>query len=224
MINIQQNALWTSAIFEVDMPDFQSIKKELVDYLQVCEVKKPEGELLDGQQGGIGPHAQNHKKYLKESYPTLFDNTDSDALSEVKAFCLNVTLDIAKNVNSRYTDTSNWVLRPTESWYHITKDRGYHDNHAHPHSPWCGIFYVDKGDANNDTHNGINRFYSPLSVHPLTGNEYMTYNFHDIEIKEGKLIVFPGYLEHCALPYYGDKDRILISYNTEFADARSIST
>ena len=210
MINIQENQLWASSIFEVEMPNFKSIKQELVDYLKVCKVKKPE----DRESTGIGPHKQNHKKHLEESYPTLFDNTDNNALNEVAAFCLEITLNIAKNKNSLYTDTSDWSLIPIDSWYHITKDRGYHDNHTHPDSPFCGIFYVDKGDANNADHNGINRFYQPFKVYPQVGNEYVIGDYYDVEITDGKLVIFPGYLEHCALPYYGDKERILISYNT----------
>lgn len=212
MINIQQYPLWDISIYEAKMPNFQSIKQELVDYLKVCELQKP------NEIAGIGPHEQIHKKHLEESYPTLFNNTDSNVLNEVKDFCLNVTLNIVKDVNSPFTDTSNWSLIPTDSWYHITKDRGYHDNHDHPDSTWCGLFYVDKGDANNADHNGINRFYSPYRVQPSLGNEYMNNDFYDVEIDDGKLVVFPGWLEHSALPYYGDKERIILSYNTIFRD------
>ena len=41
-------------------------------------------------------------------------------------------------------------------------------------------------------------------------------------IEDGKLIVFPGNLGHSALPYYGDKDRIVISFNTEIIDKKSL--
>ena len=89
-----------------------------------------------------------------------FNNNDSEVFNKVKDFCMNLTLDIAKNVNSNHTDTSNWLIRASDSWYHITKDKGYHDCHTHSFSPWCGIFYVDKGDSDSESRNGINRFYN----------------------------------------------------------------
>tara|TARA_S200000501_G_C20860324_1_gene759478 strand:+ start:2564 stop:3217 length:654 start_codon:yes stop_codon:yes gene_type:complete len=216
MIDIKQNMLWPTMLFEMQMPDYDSIKKDLVTYIKTCKVEEV-------PTSGIGPFEQMHKKFLDESYPTLFNNDDSEVLNNVKDFCMNLTLDIAKNVNSSHVDTSNWIIRASDSWYHITKDKGYHDCHTHSFSPWCGIFYVDKGDSDSDTRNGINRFYNTNNFNILgAGNEYYG-DYFDVQIEDGKLIVFPGNLPHSALPYYGKKDRIVISFNTEIKDKSSVN-
>jgi uncharacterized protein (TIGR02466 family) len=216
MINIKQNMLWPTMVFEIEMPDYNKIKKDLVEYIKVCKVEEIP------LKNGIGPHEQRHKKFLEESYPTLFANNDNETFNKVKDFCMQMTLEVAQGINKDHTDTSDWIIRPTDSWYHITKDKGYHDIHTHSLSPWCGIFYVDKGDSNNETQNGINRFYNDKEFPILgVGNAYYG-DYFDVDIEDGKLVVFPGNLGHSALPYYGDKDRIVISFNTEIIDKKSL--
>ena len=213
MIDIKQNMLWPTMLFEMTMPDYDSIKEELVEYIRTCKVEETDNSV-------IGPFDQRHKKFLDESYPTLFNNNDNESFNSVKDFCMNMTLEVAKNINSPHIETSDWLIRPTDAWYHITKDRGYHDSHTHALSPWCGIFYVDKGDSNNETLSGVNRFYNNNEFPILgLGNEYLG-DYFDAEIEDGKLIVFPGNLAHSALPYYGDKERIVISFNTEIIDKK----
>jgi len=218
MINIKQNMLWPTMVFEIEMPDYNKIKEDLVEYIKVCKVEEIP------LKNGIGPHEQRHKKFLQESYPTLFANNDNEAFNKVKEFCMQMTLEVAQGVNKDHTDTSDWIIRPSDSWYHITKDKGYHDIHTHAFSPWCGIFYVDKGDSDNETQNGINRFYNNMEFPILgLGNDYYG-DYFDVDIEDGKLIVFPGNLGHSALPYYGDKDRIVISFNTEITDKKMLDS
>jgi hypothetical protein len=217
MIDIKQNVLWPTMVLEMNMPNYNSLKDDLIEYIKVCKVEESPGN------NGIGPFDQRHKKFLNESYPTLFNNDDNESLNKVKTFCMNMTLEVAQNVNNPHADTSDWIIRATDSWYHITKDRGYHDMHTHALSPWCGIFYVDKGDSDNKTANGINRFYNNIEFPILgLGNEYYGDCF-DAEIEDGKLVIFPGNLPHSALPYYGDKDRIVISFNTEIIDKKLLN-
>jgi uncharacterized protein (TIGR02466 family) len=212
---------WPSIIYEVKMPNYNDIKNEIVNFIQNVKVKKPIHH-SDDAPGGIGPHEQAHKKFLEESYPTLFENEENKHFNDVKNFCLDATLSIAIQNNIRYADTSHWIIAALESWYHITKDKGFHDIHTHPNSAWCGIFYADIGDASIKTQNGINRFYSSNSgVLPIVGNEYLSCTSLDAEPEDGKLLIFPGSVPHSALPYYGKKDRIVISFNSEIVDSRT---
>lgn len=211
---------WAGIIYECQMPDYDKIKNEIVNFIK--DVKLPEPKNFE--YSGIGPHKQPHKKFLEESYANLFDNQENKIFNEIKRFCLNSVLNVAVNVNSNFTDVSHWIIKPLDSWYHITKNKGYHDVHAHPYASWCGIFYVDIGDANIETQNGINRFYSPMSdvINQLVGNEYIGVNSIDAAPEDGKLLIFPGFIKHSALPYFGKKDRIIISFNAEIGDSRIV--
>ena len=50
-------------------------------------------------------------------------------------------------------------------------------------------------------------------AHIDLGNAYLQRPQHDVQAEEGLLVVFPSYLEHKALPYEGERDRIVISFN-----------
>jgi len=109
----------------------------------------------------------------------------------------------------------------TESWFHITNQGGFHDAHVHGNCSWCGIFYVDAGNAaparDGAAGNGINRFYGPHSTGGMVrdfGNAYLGRSYVDIEPVDGRLVIFPSYLLHSALPYTGEADRIVLAFNT----------
>jgi uncharacterized protein (TIGR02466 family) len=108
-----------------------------------------------------------------------------------------------------------------DAWYHVSNRGGFHDAHYHGDCSWCGIFYLQAGDAtpsdNSGAGNGISRFYSPVGAGGLTrdfGNAYLTNNRVDITPTDGMLILFPAYLLHSGLPYAGERDRVVIAFNT----------
>lgn len=212
---IHEQSLWNIGIYSILMPNYENIKNDCVEHIKTVD--------LDiGSDQSIGPIDQRHKRSLKESWSTLFQNKDSVAFNKVIDFCQTVTLDIAKKVNTNYTDTSNWLIRTKESWSHITTNGGYHDYHNHPYCSWCGIFYIDAGETDTKNINGNNRFYTPIKANPEVGLEFLSHTYHDPIVQTGKLIVFPSILSHSAMPYFGKEDRIVIAFNAEIADAKDV--
>ena len=64
----------------------------------------------------------------------------------------------------------------------------------------------------------MSRFYSPIGTGGAFsdyGNAYLSSNRVDITPVDGMLLLFPSYLLHSALPYRGEKDRIVISFNSQ---------
>lgn len=112
-------------------------------------------------------------------------------------------------------------------WFQIQNSMAYHDVHTHGNCSWSGVYYVQVDEAAeriNHTDlgevNGVTRFYGPYSqwqagAHMDIGNAYLQKNCLDIHPEEGKLILFPSYLPHMAMPYQGNKDRIIVSFNVQ---------
>jgi len=46
------------------------------------------------------------------------------------------------------------------------------------------------------------------------GNSYLGRYYVDVQPMEGRLVLFPSYLMHSALPYIGTGDRIVLAFNT----------
>jgi uncharacterized protein (TIGR02466 family) len=117
-------------------------------------------------------------------------------------------------------------------WFQIQNGMAFHDIHTHGNCSWSGVYYVqiDRtekriGHPAMGEQNGVTRFYGPYSqwqagAHMDVGNAYLQKNTIDIEPEEGKLVLFPAYLPHKAMPYEGDLDRIIVSFNAQLHAAQ----
>lgn len=219
---IHEQALWNISLYSIKMPGYDALKEKCINHIKTVDLDKPNIPKGKEHINGIGPNPQRHKKNLQESWSNLFDNADSEEFNQIINFCNSVTLNVAKKVNENYCDTSQWLIRIIESWSHITTNGGYHDYHDHPYCSWCGIFYIDSGETDTYATNGNNRFYTPIKTPPEIGLEYISHTFHDPVVEDGKLIIFPSILAHSAMPYFGDKERIVVAFNAEIADARDV--
>jgi uncharacterized protein (TIGR02466 family) len=173
-------------------------------------------------QGKVSDVANICKKNLFESKFDFF-NSDLPVVQELKLFCEESLMNAVKDVNG-YDDDFMSQLVPDlrESWAHVTNNNGYHDAHKHLNTSWGGIYYLNVGecgmvaDENGDSRmNGSNRFYSPISYFTLDQSmQYMRKDVADISPEDGVLVIFPAYLLHSATPYIGEKDRVVISFNS----------
>lgn len=182
-MQVRESALWPTRFHLVDYPEAQADKAALVD---LCYRLKAEGRSWQ--------IAARAKQGLYESAPDLFAHPEAQGLMQ---FCGTVICNIFQQD----------VAFP-ESWCHITNDGGYHDTHCHidfARHGVCGIYYLQCSECTVEPPNGINRFYS---THPFAPNDVA-----DIEPREGQLLLFPGYVRHSALPYRGQEDRVVISFN-----------
>jgi uncharacterized protein (TIGR02466 family) len=163
--------------------------------------------------------ARHVKKNLYESKFNYFDQ-DVECVQELQKFMLTAVSEICKDMNSDvWIKNKKYGIEITESWFHITKNGGYHDTHSHPMHSWSGIYYLNIGETQLETKNGINRFYAPFKSDYIDrGNQYLT-NIWDVVPKNGLLVLFPSYLLHSALPYFGKNSRYVIAFNARILDA-----
>lgn len=161
---------------------------------------------------------------LVESPLTLFKTTKNESLLALAAWMSTCVKAAVSKVNGDQVPPSRLTLEFTESWFHITNAGGFHDAHTHGACSWCGIYYVKAGEAgevrpdgNDVAANGINRFYSPIGQGGMVrdyGNAYLGRSTLDIQPMDGRLVLFPSYMLHSALPYTGSSDRIILSFNS----------
>jgi uncharacterized protein (TIGR02466 family) len=106
-----------------------------------------------------------------------------------------------------------------ESWYHITQNGGYHDTHSHPNCSWCGIYHLQEGESSIEGRNGVNRFYDPrhgADHYQDAGTAYLSADgMMDFSPLAGQIIIFPSYLKHAAMPYFGESDRVVLAFNCQ---------
>ncbi|QKO21992.1 TIGR02466 family protein [Rhodoferax sp. BAB1] len=112
-------------------------------------------------------------------------------------------------------------------WFQIQNGATFHDVHTHGNCSWSGVYYVQIDPvAQREKHpdfgalNGATRFYSPMfpllgGAHIDMGNAYLQQATLDVTPQEGELVLFPSFLPHKAMPYVGERDRIIVSFNAQ---------
>lgn len=112
-------------------------------------------------------------------------------------------------------------------WFQIQNGATFHDVHTHGNCSWSGVYYVQiDPPEQREKHpdfgalNGVTRFYSPLfpllgGAHIDMGNAFLQQATLDVTPQEGELVLFPSFLPHKAMPYVGERDRIIVSFNAQ---------
>ncbi|MEY3124546.1 MAG: hypothetical protein RLZZ573_1066 [Pseudomonadota bacterium] len=118
-------------------------------------------------------------------------------------------------------------LELTGVWFQVQNGASFHDVHTHGNCSWSGVYYVQVDPPAQRVSqpqfgalNGATRFYSPLfpllgGAHMDMGNAWLQNATMDVAPVEGELIVFPAFLPHKAMPYVGERDRIVVSFNAQ---------
>jgi uncharacterized protein (TIGR02466 family) len=98
------------------------------------------------------------------------------------------------------------------AWASVNRKFDSNSPHIHPHSIVSGAFYVSLG-GDKDT-----SLYFTDPRHSLMCGHSFYHNVHPREMKfkakHGRMILFPGWLEHYVKPHSVDSPRISISFNT----------
>lgn len=199
-----QHRIWHAPLMEVINPAHASIKEPLKALFHSLE-----RESASPIASGVAAEA---KRGLFESRFDLLE-IDHPAVHELQRFIVTV-LDSALAFSSD-SGRKEAEYEIFEAWAHVTRDGGAHDHHSHPGSFWCGIYYVDIGDCDIATRNGVNRFYSPIPGYFDMGTG-KNIEVWDATPRDGTLLLFPGYLYHSALPYRGQRERHIVAFNSRF--------
>jgi uncharacterized protein (TIGR02466 family) len=173
---------------------------------------------------GVAPAAKSAVGLFESNFD-LFASPHP-GLAKFVTFATETIQAVVAHVNGYRVPPTHLKVTIPDSWFHVTNGGGFHDAHYHGSCSWCGIYYLQAGDSGRGTErgapNGGNRFYSPLAVgggYKDYGNQYLDTTYVDPPPKDGLLILFPSYLLHSALPYGGERDRIVISFNSCTAPA-----
>lgn len=202
---------WATPLFITQLPEHDAIKSALLKVIYAAR---------DSHHSAIASEvALSAKQSLYES-PLDFLMTEDPVISSLRKRLEALLLMVAEEVNHQHwPEEAKTEAIITESWFHITENGGFHDAHSHPNCSWCGIYFIDTDACDFSQRNGVNRFYDPRinADHYLdAGALYLNAEgIWDIEPIEGQVVLFPSYLKHSALPYFAQKDRVVIAFNCQ---------
>jgi uncharacterized protein (TIGR02466 family) len=206
---IEQSEAWNTPLFFSRLQNHDQVKEQVLSYIN---------QYVAAQHQAVESEvALNAKRNLFESELNFFES-GSDELQKLVTEIKDHLLLAVSGLNYDYwVEDAEPAVNITESWFHVTENGGYHDVHSHPNCSWCGIYCLDPGDSNIENASGVNRFYDPRihAAHYLdAGNLFLHQEgYWDVAPVEGQLVLFPSYLKHSALPYFGEKNRVVLAFN-----------
>jgi hypothetical protein len=179
-----------------------------------------------------GRAAQRRKR---GEQPRPFFASDDDLLHRVKltqwqdfvAFIVASLGETVKQANREAWGGQSMELRVgiEGMWFQYSHEGAFHDVHTHGNCSWSGVYIVQIDEPElrvthpvYGTANGVTRLYGP----PFTalggafvdvGNAYLQPPHQDVEPVPGQLLLFPSWLAHQALPYGGEQERLIVSFN-----------
>ena len=146
-------------------------------------------------------------------------------IQDVRRFCWGALGQALQVLNGYGPDEMARLEIFSHTWFHVTRHGGFTILHTHPMASWSGVYCVDPGETPADRpESGVLRFHNPhhYSNYFLdAGNLRLKAPYHhgtwSHRFAGGDLILFPSWLQHEVLPFYGRDERITIAFNCWFA-------
>jgi len=185
-------------VFKYKLEDFKSLNKELSEYIYKLQAEDNDG-IEKSNKGGW--HSSNFELTVKSSVQNRF--------------AIIVQKYILKVFHNNGWKTENKNIRIKAMWAIINKKDDFNVIHSHPNCLLSAAYYVkapkDCGRFQIENPNSIKKHITPEIVNKNEHNVLMA----GIEINEGDLIIFPGYLPHKVARNQSNEDRIVISFNVD---------
>ena len=174
--------------------NFETINNELKNYIYEEKEKNPDG--------------------VKKSNVNGWHSEGFDLKNErLKKFTNEISNNIGAAVKDMGWDLETQVVKITNMWAIINKDRAFNERHHHGNSSLSAAYYVkaekNAGDIIFFDPRQANVFHHPVSKEANSLNCQV----QSVTPKAGTLVLFPSYLEHKVDENLSNEDRIVVSFN-----------
>ncbi|MDR7133715.1 uncharacterized protein (TIGR02466 family) [Lysobacter niastensis] len=145
-------------------------------------------------------------------------------IQQLRQFCWGALGRMIQESNGYSAEEMQRLQIFSHTWFHVTRHGGFTILHTHPMASWSGVYCVAPGRTPDDRpESGVLRFHNPhhYSNYFLdAGNARLRAPYHhgtwNVRFQPGQLVLFPSWLQHEVMPFYGDDERITIAFNCWF--------
>ena len=200
MDNSEVFKFFPEPVFKYNFKNSAKYNSKLSDYIYKLYEKDSNG-INRSNRGGW--HSENFE--LKDSNSIQFKFA-----IELQEYILNTFQNLGWK-------TENQNIRIKEMWAIINKKDDFNVIHTHPNCYLSSAYYVRSpekcGKFLVENPNSAKRHFFPQIANrnelnmPVTG----------LDVSEGDLLIFPGYLPHKVAKNESEQDRIVISFNVNIA-------
>lgn len=177
----------------------------------------------EGQRHANPQPSLKQQSGVFESHFELF-SWPEPCIQELRRFCWSELGLLLAEINGYSPAEMARIQIYSHTWFHVTRRGGFVLNHTHPMASWSGVYCVAEGEQPADRpDSGVLKFHSPhyySNVFLDAGNLKPRPPYHhgswNIRFSAGDLVIFPSWLQHEVLPFYGNDERITIAFNCWF--------
>ena len=178
----------------------------------------------EGQRYANPEPITHRNQQVFESHFDLFSWPD-EPIKQLREFFLAAVVRTVGALNGYDAASLRRLDINTDAWFHVTRDRGFFALHNHPNASWSAVYCVDPGQRDADQpDSGALSFVNPhcsKMMHLDPGVARMleppfgwtNFNF---QLESGQLVVFPSWVLHQVMPYFGKGERITVALNCAF--------
>ena len=197
------------------LPDADAINAEIKALLLLREA---EGE----RYANPNPSLQQQPGVFESEF-NLF-SWPEPCIQRLRQFCWTALGKTLQDLNGYSAEDIQRLQIYSHTWFHVTRRGGFTILHTHPMASWSGVYCVATGEIPADRpDSGVLRFHNPhhYSNYFLdAGNAKLRAPYHhgtwNIRFRAGQLVLFPSWLQHEVMPFYGSDERITIAFNCWF--------
>ena len=196
MNNPEVSLFFPEPIFKYKFENYEDFNKDLKTYIYGLQKEVLLGQIKSNRGGWHSPN---------------FKLTDKNTIQF--KFGLELQKYILKTFQTLGWKTENKNISINAMWAIINKKNDFNVVHTHPNSYLSAAYYVsaprDCGKFQIESLNIAKRHSYP----EILQNNELNAHVAGIEVSEGDLLIFPGYLPHKVAMNESDQDRIVISFN-----------
>ena len=196
MINPEVSLFFPEPIFKYKFENYEDFNKDLKGYIYELQKESSSGQIKSNRGGW---HSKNFRLTDKNSIQFKFG-------IELQKYILRTFQTLGwKTENKNISINSMWAI--------INKKNDFNVIHTHPNSYLSAAYYVSApkncGKFQIENLNIAKRHSYP----EILKNNELNAQVAGIEVEEGDLLIFPGYLPHKVAMNESDEDRIVVSFN-----------
>lgn len=196
MSNIRIHKFFPVPVFEQKLDNYKELNPQLENFIYDLKKNNPEGQKRSNAGGWHSP---------------FFNINESEPVKKlISSFTKSLPEIMTEHMGWRINKDKITIL---DMWSVVNKKNTFNVQHSHPNSLLSAAYYV-KAKKNS----GNIKFFDPKEMKTMYHPPIQKFNEISAEIikiepEEGKLLLFPSYLNHAVEENLSDEDRIVISFN-----------
>ncbi|MDA9697929.1 TIGR02466 family protein [Candidatus Pelagibacter sp.] len=196
MSNIRIHKFFPVPVFEQRLENYKDLNPQLENFIYDLKKNNPEGQKRSNAGGWHSP---------------FFNINESEPVKKlISSFTKSLPEIMTEHMGWRINKDKITIL---DMWSVVNKKNTFNVQHSHPNSLLSAAYYV-KAKKNS----GNIKFFDPKEMKTMYHPPIQKFNEISAEIikiepEEGKLLLFPSYLNHAVEENLSDEDRIVISFN-----------